>query len=298
MYSCKTFTKYLCKLLISIFMLLLSHTQLSAKEIIRWAKYDFAPFFIHSGPFKDQGIGDSIYQQIQQKLPQYLHRNHLSNTARISREYKAGTTICSGAFKRRRTANIFYFSNTSALLPGHRLHFLTDSSDDMLITLSLPAQHTSVRQLSLETLLSEQPSFKVGLLRDRQYAPKIQQVLTKYSNQVSYWSAQANNTDVTQMLLLNRVNATIEFPFVNAYSLQKSLSTKAIYSVKLQESPEYFNAYIGCSKTPLGAVIIKQINHILPSLYRTQAYRTAIERWIPKALLSDFRREYQQFIDN
>ena len=70
--------------------LLITSNNLLAKDTITWQNPDFPPSYIKEGPFKGQGVGDSLYVQVFAYLDEYNHQTLIANFKRIIRdiEYK------------------------------------------------------------------------------------------------------------------------------------------------------------------------------------------------------------------
>ncbi len=264
---------------VAILCLITSSAWGQGQKSIEWAKFDFAPFFILQGPYKNEGTGDIIYKLLQQALPQYKHHNVLTNYKRIARTNIEKTTICTGTFKRKRTLKLYHFSNPVVTLPSHKLHYLKGSRAEELINAAPKSLHN---KLSLEALISTNPDIKIGLLKQRRYGADINKIQQAYPQQFKYWAAGNGNINVTEMLRKNRVDFTLEFPSVSYYTNINDKPEQLLKRQALTENHPSLQTFIGCTKSPLGIRVIGQINSIVDELKTTPDFQNAAIKWVPK----------------
>lgn len=64
------------------------------KPLLRWAKPGMAPLFIGAGAERDRGVGDQMFGEIQELMPQYNHVNLNLNYSRLLEELRKGSNVC------------------------------------------------------------------------------------------------------------------------------------------------------------------------------------------------------------
>lgn len=257
-----------------------------AKETITWMEVDFAPFLIHSGPFKGGGYGDVGSDILVENLPQYDHSVILANLSRQYELYQQQENVCTvGLFKNPDREKFMYFSIPVFFsLPNH----LIISKD----------KHDEIGGLSSVQLKDVLQSNKIviGHSKNRSYSAEIDSVLKEYGSSKNLFLAEnrgAFTTSFFEMLKLGRVDAIIAAPEEILYQAEQLGLRDKLVTVSIEEnSLDAWLSYVVCAKTPWGKKVITDINEVLIKQRPTDRYREAYERWLDEGRLKEYRRLY------
>lgn len=294
--------------LVLIFSLLGSGHSYTKEKVV-WIVNDFPPGTILSGEFKGQGITD-VYESIVMKhLPEFEHERRVTNIRRAFHLIRNGENACSaGRALSEERAEIAWFSIPSAFVPSQRLITNEENHAEFDKIFNFGHGESSTNDavnkhfslVSLNTILEQHAHMKLGIVEGRAYGSKFDPILEKYgdSEHVFKRAGADLGTSILRMLQVNRINYTIEFPFVLQYEVKASGGLASLYSFPLLESSNYLKGYIVCTKNKWGKRMIDKINSVLLKVRPLDEYRDSFERWLDKKSIPEFRRQYKKIFLN
>lgn len=276
--------------LVPFLLTALAITPLLAKDSITWMEVSMPPYFIHDGPDKNQGYGDTISAILQENLPEYEHFEMVTNVTRHFHKFQQGEKVCSvGLYRTPEREAFMHFSIPNFLtLPAVLI-----VSKETAATLGSPS---SIR---LDDILRDK-QFIVGLSKDRSYGARIDAILKQYSdsdrkNLITY-AGQELSANYFKMLLLKRIDGLIALPDEAMYHAEKMGLRDRLTTLIIEENQEGFEGWlcsVGCSKNEWGRTVIDKIDTILREQRPTERYRGAYERWLDANSLERYRVVYR-----
>jgi uncharacterized protein (TIGR02285 family) len=249
----------------------LSGQAIAADPVIHWLMSDLAPFRILSGPAQGQGSADLMEKMLMAQLPQYQHQSRFVSFER--REVLRGDTstlYCSfGIVKTPSRQQQMLMSAPAGVLMPVALATIADSGLDQ----ELQAQPV----VDLAQLVRRQQYF--GLLESgRIYPGLIEQARAIPGSLLGDHSAL--NLNPVDLLLAGRVDYLLEYPHRVNYLLNSSKNPTAKLSFYLLAGDDKFQTtHVGCSKHPLAAQVIKDINQLLTTLWVNPEYQQKMLSW-------------------
>ena len=213
------------------------------QETIRWLTWEQVPNFITKGPYKGQGLGDSLTQAIQDKLPQYNHKNLVVNASRYNRLIKKEDICVAWAWIVPGSEEYRIHSRPVSLAPQTGIY--------------VPKQKAykfgkAGTRLSLKTLLSNS-DLRLGVLKDMPYTKKVHDLLNQYEGKPNLFMSSVKEVEFDfKMLDGNRVDYFFGFPS-QAIANERIKKIKNNYQFyNIEEINLYPSMYAHCSKTPFG----------------------------------------------
>ncbi|MBF0280437.1 MAG: TIGR02285 family protein [SAR324 cluster bacterium] len=261
------------KLTIFVLLMVIQSGALMAKEIIHWYQSDSPPFIILRGPDKGTGSIDSVIKFFQERIPQYEHKNALSNLVRFEKQAKNGENWCHAWLLKtaEREKFLFYSDPATLVLPSH-----------LIIKKENLALFGSQNQVSLEKIFKNK-RIKGRVARSRSYGKKIDSLIERYKDVSNLKLVSQKEIQVLKMLLLDRIHYTINYPVVADYLAHQFNAAEKFISIPLKETQDIKKGYIGCARTPWGRQVIDQINQVLKKERTSQLYRKMVtELWLDR----------------
>jgi uncharacterized protein (TIGR02285 family) len=249
----------------------LSGQAIAADPVIHWLMSDLAPFRILSGPAQGQGSADLMEKMLMAQLPQYQHQSRfVSFERREVLRRDTSTLYCSfGIVKTPSRQQQMLMSAPAGVLMPVALATIADSGLDQ----ELQAQPV----VDLAQLVRRQQYF--GLLESgRIYPGLIEQARAIPGSLLGDHSAL--NLNPVDLLLAGRVDYLLEYPHRVNYLLNSSKNPTAKLSFYLLAGDDKFQTtHVGCSKHPLAAQVIKDINQRLTTLWVNPEYQQKMLSW-------------------
>ena len=249
----------------------LSGQAIAADPVIHWLMSDLAPFRILSGPAQGQGSADLMEKMLMAQLPQYQHQSRfVSFERRDVLRRDPSTLYCSfGIVKTPSRQQQMLMSAPAGVLMPVALATIADSGLDQ----ELQAQPV----VDLAQLVRRQQYF--GLLESgRIYPGLIEQARAIPGSLLGDHSAL--NLNPVDLLLAGRVDYLLEYPHRVNYLLNSSKNPTAKLSFYLLAGDDKFQTtHVGCSKHPLAAQVIKDINQRLTTLWVNPEYQQKMLSW-------------------
>jgi uncharacterized protein (TIGR02285 family) len=261
----------------------------SAKDSVTWMEAVMPPYFIQSGPLKDQGYGDQISRIIQEGLTDYQHEEMVTNITRHFYKFKQGEKVCSvGLFRTPEREEFMHFSMPS---------FLTLPAVIIIRKEALPAfaGQTTVR---LSEVLKN-TTITLGLAKDRSYGASLDEVLKQYkgSKNTVEVSGPELSLNLFKMLMKGRLDGILGLPEEALYQAEQMGIRDQLITLTIEENLNGYESWlssVGCSKNAWGKAIIDRINTVLLAQRPTERYRAAYERWLDPNAIEQYRKVYTE----
>lgn len=266
------FTKHRLICASCMLVLLLFSDFTSAQETtLFWRSEHRPPASILHGPDQGQGFIDKIRDSLIAELPQYRHELMAGPLDSIFNEMAHGKPVCNPLlFVTQERKQYAYFSIPASITPAMRIVMTKKLADSLQLT----------EPVSLEALLGKKRTF--ATITARSYGPFIDKTLREKSNKYMHAKMKVDTAiRLFKLLEKQRVDFTFAYPFELNYYLTIDASTE-FKMFTIEDTDDYTLGSVGCSKTPLGKQIIKQVNAILK---RQRTERNAIEimnEWWPE----------------
>ncbi len=237
-------------------------SSLPAEETIQWAVMDWPPFYFLDGENKGKGISETILKFYQSKLTKYNHEEIKMRLARYIRQAEDKKDICMyGLLKTPEREKDLYYSYATAFGVTQRIIMKTSTWKKL----------GQPETMSLEALLLK-PDMSVIFQQKRAYGV-LNHIINKYQHSENVNIGAQSGFQLIKMLLLDRIDYIVEYPYPVAMVSKKNKKLDLITSVRIEELPPYILSYCTCAKTPNGKKVIERINEII------RQYRASEEYW-------------------
>lgn len=257
-----------------------------AAERITWAVQDFPPFQILDGSAKGTGSFDGLLDLLITHLPQYEHDVVAMTFARREAETKQGSDLCTpGIFRTPAREPFMEFSVPALLHLDNRLVFRVERSP----------RFANGDAMDLETVLQSK-DLMGGIAAGRSYAPNIDRLIAHYSGTPNLIVRPWKSEQFFQMLLAGEVDYIILFPHEANFLAQKFSAQEKIGIRPIVGTPPSIATTVACTRTPLGARIIADVNAVITKSLDRLEYRHLSERWYQDSDKDLIRRYYDSML--
>ncbi len=175
---------------------------------------------------------------------------------------------------------------------GLQLYYKKGTGSSIFPTSALD---TNKQLKTLASLFTGKASHTLGINEGRSFGVFLDAqiaALEKHNRVIR--SGIESTSSLVKMLLMDRIDYTIEYP-VNVQRLLKETKTNiALESVKIAGAPDYIIGYVACSKGVVGEQIIKDINNALVKLHHNDEFYQAHTRYLDKSDIANFNRAYRE----
>jgi len=263
--------------------------RVSAKDNLIWMEAVLPPFFIHSGPNRDQGYGDVITEILQAHMPDYNHEEINTNITRHFYMFKQGEPVCSvGMYKTPERERFMYFSVPS---------FIT-LPPVIIIKKENISKFNNKSTVSLDAVLTDR-SLMIGLAKDRSYGNTLDEVFDRHKGQANLveFTGQELSLNLFKMLMLGRLDGLIGLPEEALYQAEQMGIRDQFITLTLSENLHNYDGWmssVACSKIPWGKSVIENVNKVLLAQRPSEQYRAAYERWLDPNSIAEYRRAYAE----
>ncbi|WP_041577287.1 TIGR02285 family protein [Bdellovibrio bacteriovorus] len=259
------------RLILLSFLVVNIFCPLAGAEDITWIRWDDPPIFVFSGPFKGQGVLDTVEDELRKKLPQYQHKTLEGTVPRVLKEAESRTHICNaGWLATPEWSKLFYFSTPVFVIPANGI----------LLPKSRLGEVRNLAPYSLQKFLDAKKSWKLGV--GRLYGEGIDEVLTKNNYQKNPQVITiATSLRVHKMLHANRIQYTLGYPFEAVY-YNELLNSKAdsVVHIPVTENSARVEVVVACPKTPWGAKVIADVDRALQNKALLEKFEKGVDRWL------------------
>lgn len=260
--------------------------SLAGAEDITWIRWDDPPIFIFGGPFKGQGLLDTVELELRKKLPQYNHKTIEGTVPRVLKEAEARASVCNaGWLDTPEWSRLFYFSRPVFVIPANGILLPKKRLDEV----------RNLAPYSLQKFLDQKKSWKLGV--GRLYGVGIDDVLFKNNYQKNPQVITITTSlRVHKMLHTNRIQYTLGYPFEAVYynELLGGKNKEVVY-IPVTENPARVEVVVACPKTPWGAKVIADVDRALQNKTLLEKFEKGVDRWLSsedRAQLAPARKEF------
>jgi len=230
---------------------------------------------------------------LMKSLPQYQFSTKFVESQSIARILKKLPTSCApNRIKTPERLKDNIYSLPLNIYLSLQLYYKTGTHSNILPTNALDSnKHLK----SLTSLFTGKANHTLGVNEGRSFGVFLDaQIAALEKHNLVIRSGIDSTTSLVKMLLMDRIDYTIEYP-VNVHKVLKETHTKAtLESVKIAGSPNYIIGYVACSKGAIGEQTIKDVNTALQKLYRSVDFYQAHTRYLDKRDIADFNRAYRE----
>lgn len=261
-----------------------------SEEVITWIQYDWAPIHVVEGARAGEGIMDQVTRMLIADLPDYQHRFVVANAARTRHLLRSGENIChASARKIPEREQSAYFSLPTAVGPPLSMIIRADQLEEI-------AGHGN--NVSLESLLTARPNFRIGINKGRSYGDTLDTLFARYAAKASITIFAASDlTGMLRMVNSNRLDAVIAYPVVTSYLAEAANIDGAFATLLIDEVKDHWpRGYIRCTKNEWGRKVIQRINQTLLRIRPTQEFNRVLTQWLPPELKQPLQVEQDRML--
>ncbi len=262
------------------------HNPLYAEEkpVIQWLTWQQVPNFITKGPFQGQGIGDTLTRAIQERLPQYQHKNIISNANRYISLIHQKNVCVAWAWIVPGSRDFRLHSRPISLAPKTGIQTLKSNAHLFGKTGEI---------LSLSKLLAN-PELKLGYLTAMTYSKKVNTLLEQYKGKGNvYHSARSDVEFDLKMLDTGRFDYFFGFPSQAIFNAEVNAEPNRYQFYNISEIDKYTAMYSHCSKTEFGERVMLALKKVLTNELLLE-HLDVIERWNGKD--SQYRQTFMDYV--
>ncbi|MFH1805454.1 MAG: transporter substrate-binding domain-containing protein [Pseudomonadota bacterium] len=245
----------LYRVAVVVFLFLNGTGFASAQQTIIWAHDAQPPGFVET-PNGLEGFAGYTLRWFQEHLTGYHHQTTVMPLARTIADMRNGSFACwAGLIKTEERANFVTFSDViavnlpvSVIIRAEQLPLFTPYLNDD-------------GALSLQRLL-QNTALNTAIRGSRSYGPTIDDML-KHTNLMRNVRQTANDDMFLELLALGRLDWVLYYP-AEMYHYRASADTHTyLISIPIIEAPDPLNIHVGCTKNPVGMVVINDINTLI-----------------------------------
>jgi uncharacterized protein (TIGR02285 family) len=251
-------------------------SQGGQKETILWLHPDFPPVYIVNGPSAGTGLGDKVSEYIFKHLPEYSHKQKVSNFRRIIKTIWAGKKVCS---------MVLLKNSERAKVVAYSEQILASPQNAIITSKRLLPAFSSLRDangaVSLKDLL-QKSDLMLGYSLGRSYSSEVDKIIRTYGNNKNSMATSGVNIfeGVMKMIKHRRLDYTIGYAYEGEYMARHLGFVEDIISIPLKEHPNLVPVYVGCPKTIWGRKIIAKLNPIILKLRLKPDFYGIYKEWM------------------
>lgn len=257
------------------------------KQIV-WFHSDFPPIFILSGPFKGRGTADRREEFLMRQIPSFSHTKVTANVARMQEEMKNQNNICSSSLLKtpEREKNFIFSDALTEILPNG---LVTLSSNRTVLEPFLNDRG----ELRLAELIASE-KFRIAVAAGRSYGQTIDASLL--AGVGSGKVVPFNASDIFASGLL-QVSNNQGADAVMGYAIELSWAILRFHQdsgrfwfIPVEGETALTPVHVACSRSPLGAELIAQVNALIHLGNAQEAAARAYIEWLPADIAQYYER--------
>lgn len=274
-------------LLISLIILLFCFNLSYAKEKITWMVLDWPPWMIIDGKEKGTGRFNYILDIAQEHLPEYEHVTERLNWARFWHEVENNENLCyTFGLKNDKREKIAYYSAPHTFVLPNAIIMKKETRQ----LLGNPASYSIIKLL-------KENKIKGYAEKNRSFTKNVDSLMKNHEDGSNLTRVSESPESLIKMVILGRVDYTIEYPIVAAYHQSKLDALGALVSIPISEMEPFSYVYMNCTKNDWGRKVIEKWNAALKKIKPTAGYRTITEiGHLDESELLLIRKHYDAFI--
>ncbi|MDM7862224.1 TIGR02285 family protein [Alteromonas sp. ASW11-36] len=246
-----------------------SGVNADSAKVINWQTFHVPPLYMKVGERIGEGFVDKMLALIIEGLPDYQHNMPLTTQARALYDIQLGKQACHPAlFKTAERQKFAVFSTPAFFTPSNRLIINAGVADTRQLSSPINLLHTLENQ-----------DISLALVQGRSYGPFIDQIIANYPTENILRISVERNEVVFQLVNIQRVDATIAYPFELNYYSREAMAESNLKSFVILDSPAYSLGHVACPNNAWGKAVIARVNNSLKDLVATPEYLQAMTTW-------------------
>lgn len=264
--------------------LVLMPRQILANDVSRslqWALNTAPPFHIVAGPYRNQGICDSLMLAVESALPDYEAQRSLMPQTRIGMLFDRDVNQCFPCMIHRNNGPEL---RTVLSEPTH-----TYQPHGIITRPEIARQfrETYGEPVPLKALLASN-DFRLGQPAGRQYGT-LQPILDAYEGDDSYRvirTGEHATTAILEMILAERIHYTIDYHSLLQYHRKNHQGDLEFLQLEENQGLVVLGA-IGCTNNDWGRGVIADINANISTIRQDPRFLQSLNLWVdnPASLL-------------
>jgi uncharacterized protein (TIGR02285 family) len=167
------------------------------------------------------------------------------------------------------------FSNPQSFYLSHKLFRYNQSTP---LANSLFNNQGEIKSIPL--VFKTLPNSTTGVAQAVSFGPFLDKQIKQLDDKNIYYRGGVNRvTALEGMLYKGRIQFLLALPLDINPSKEQA---KYLEQYTVEGNPPYLIAHINCSDSELGKKVVKDINKILASMYKTSDYYLAHKKWLPE----------------
>jgi len=279
-------TKFGCLIALVGLAYCCSEALAADKPQVRWLVIDFPPFHIVSGPDRGKGMRDRYLDALRARLPNFDSRVEVSDTTRQVALMQAGQPVCS----------------ISMLRTPEREQFMLFSEQPYGLQLPVRLVMASQSAAALGPVVDDQGvdlarvlaggMIRLGVLPKRRFGASIDRVIADaavhYPNTVQVFNANGSLEGLLDLIGKGRIEATLGYGLEVEQLRQHNAKLGDFAFLPITQAPDLVPTYVACSRNPVGAKVIAEINALGFNDAATRQLRADYEALLPTSERKEF----------
>ncbi len=238
-----------------------------AKEKITWMVLDWPPWMIIDGKDKGNGRFNHILKIAQENLPEYDHITERMNWARFWHEVENNKNLCyTFGLKSVKREKIVYYSSPHTFVLPNAIIMKKETAQ----ILGNPKSYSIVQLLNEKKL-------KGYAEKNRSFTKKVDSLIKDHEPASNLTRVSESAESLVKMVMMGRVDYTIEYPIVVSYYQKKMGGAGELISIPISEMDPFSYVYMSCTKNEWGKKVIEKWNAVLQKIKPTEEYRKITE---------------------
>jgi len=256
--------------------------------VIQWAKPGLAPLFIGAGADRDRGVGDQMFVEVQELMPQYKHVNLNLNFPRLLEELRKGSNVCAILHHTQERAAFSAYSQSVIVTPSYQLYVSAKGLKKFKEKTGWAGEPAS-----FDKIMSKSRGLKIAITPGQSYGSERDKILNLHADKAEVIRSFANQETLVKMLAANRMDMMLGFPWVINYIMERLDAGADLIKVPLNDVVQYEASFIACADTPLGRAVVASINNIYPPVHAR--VKEALTRWLTEKETQAYYGVYQNY---
>ena len=255
---------------------------------VRWLVIDFPPFHIVSGPDRGKGLRDRYLDTLRARLTNFDSKVEVSDTTRQVALMQAGQPVC--AISMLRTPEREQYMLFSDQPYGVQLPVRLVMASQSVATLGPVGDDQGI---DLMRVLSG-GMIRLGVLPKRRFGASIDRVIAdaaaRYPNAVQVFNANGSLDGLLDLIAKGRIEATLGYGIEVEQIRQHNPKLGDFAFLPVTQAPDLVPTYVACSRSPLGARVIADVNAQGFNDAATRQLRLDYEALLPASERKQFER--------
>lgn len=265
----------------------------NSSDEITWYKPEFPPLSIVNGPFAGKGYSDQIEAYLIEQLSTYKHKMLVAPFKRTLRDMKKGLNACSVTLLKTPAREQFIaFTKPARLLLPNSIIIRSNDTNRFKTMISNDGK------ISAAQVMQDQ-HIRFGYSNGRSYTKPLDNLLSQYNGAPNLIErlGKEGPKGLLSMLSKGHIDAMFAQPVEAQYHGRLMGVGEMIAVIPITETKDFTVGYIGCSKTPWGEDVIKQINNVLNDAVKNPTFRAFYEDFLDQESIIRYRKVYNKFFD-